>query len=249
MIIKKLLLLLLLASPCLADNVLLNNNGDTTAYMILGRDTIKAINMMGSYANIRFSNGQKFFLKNDTTWGGVGSVDWSAVLNKPVVFTPDNHYQGWATITDPPATYAPSAHSQAWSTITSQPTIPIANDSAGIAGTANKLQGLDTTTLKSRSLPVAGVAANSSQLQTLDTTKFIRTARVIRLMVDSVKVIAAKRTAIALTGVLATDRAWVSFADSTSGVRKRSVAGICKANSLIVHCDTTVATVNYLIYR
>jgi hypothetical protein len=98
---KKLLIILLLASPCYADNVLLNNNGDTTAYMILGRDTVKAINMIGSYANIRFANGTKYFLNRDSTFGGTASsIDWTAVLNKPLTFTPSTHTHD----------YAPSAH-------------------------------------------------------------------------------------------------------------------------------------------
>ena len=155
------------------------------------------------------------------------------------------------------------ADSSDYNKLLNKPSIPAVNDSASASGNAWKIATLDTTTFKAHvltgkaaSATIAdstngGAAKLNGKAATLymDSTQQVRTARVIELMVDSVKVIAAKRTAIALTGILATDRCWAVFADSTSGNRKRGLAAVCKANSLIVHCDTTAATVNYMIYR
>ena len=118
---------------------------------------------------------------------------------------------------------------------------------AASATSSTQFSTLDSTTYKAHVL--LGTAANATTFKTLDTTAFCRTARSVRIIIDTTKVVAATRTPIYLSGVLATDRAWVVFSDSTSGVRKRSCSGVCKANTLVVFTDTTVATVNALIYR
>jgi hypothetical protein len=46
----------------------------------------------------------------DELGGGAGSVDWTAITNKPNTFAPSAHTHLWADITDKPTTFAPSAH-------------------------------------------------------------------------------------------------------------------------------------------
>ena len=103
----------------------------------------------------------------------------------------------------------------------------------GTAANATQHQTLDTTTLKAHTLlgkaasatiadsTNGGAAKLNGKAAALyqDSTQLVRTARIMKVLFDTSKVVAATRTPIYLSGVLATDRAWVVFSDSTSGVR------------------------------
>ena len=58
----------------------------------------------GAHLGVLSSTGMIYWLTQDTIGTTSSSVDWSAVLNKPLTFTPSTHEQSWSTITDKPAT-------------------------------------------------------------------------------------------------------------------------------------------------
>ncbi len=113
-------------------------------------------------------------------------------------------------------------------------------DSTGI-----KLQtdGKDTTTIRD----IGTEAVFSTNNDNFRFTKPVLAPTY--LLLDTQQVISNNRTAIAYSGILVADRAYVSYADSVSGSRKRGLAGVCKADSLIVFSDTTAGTINAQIWR
>ncbi len=199
------------------------------------------------------------------------SINWSAVLNPPATYAPSAHTQDWSTIQNPPS--IPSAYDSAgaagnsWKfggidTTTYKAHVLLGN--AASATNATQHGGLDTTTLKAHTL--LGKAADATVSDSarngagrlngkvaslyMDSTQLVRTYKNYKIVLDTQVTIAAVRKAIFYTGGLATDRAYVSWADSVSGARKRGgAAAVCKANTCVVYTDTAAGTMNVLIRR
>jgi hypothetical protein len=158
------------------------------------------------------------------------------------------------------------ADSVPWAGVKNPPAIPAPFDSALAAANSWKLGGYTPdfrVDLLAESLfvklPATGKAADAAcadsarggaaRVGGFDTLGLTRTSRPVRILVDTVKTIAAKRTPIFFSGLKTTDRAWVSWADSVSGSRRRGQSAVCKVNTLVVFADTTAGILNIQILR
>ena len=127
----------------------------------------------------------------------------------------------------------PVAHNQAISTITAL------QESLNVKAKLSHTQDWSTIT-NQPTIPAPNDSATGSA----------RTGPQAKIMFNvGTTTLSAKRKALKITGLLATDFAFSCWGDSVSGNRKRGLAGKCKAESLILFSDTTAGTVNYQVWR